>query len=312
MLAATGNVTAALEHRRTALAIMESVAAAAPNDVPNIRQLGVAYQKLGNTLGNPNAPNVGDTAGALAALDKSAEIFRNASAQFPSNAMFRRNHAVAESNAADVLFAMKRVDEALARERRSLAVYEAQAAADPTNAAAQNDHAIGYSKMAQLLDATGQTAAGLASQQRATDIHRRLVAADPRSSDMKQELASDYNREATLQATLGMRELSFANHARAVDISRELSAANPSDYELRFALALAQAERADAYVRFARSAAGLARAADLAAAENDYGAALAIYQELQQAGTFAASDKSYVDHARAQLESIRAERTAKK
>ena len=63
---------------------------------------------------------------------------------------------------------------------------------------------------------------------------------------------------------------------------------------------------------FARSAAGPARAADLAAAEADYGAALAIYQELQQAGTFAASDKSYVDHARTQLESIRAERAAKK
>ena len=312
MLAATGNVTAALEHRRTALAIMESVAAAAPDDVANIRQLGIACQKLGNTLGNPNAPNVGDTAGALAAIDRSAEIFRNASARFPANAMFRRNHAVAESNAADVLFAMKRVDEALVRERRSLAVYEAQAAADPANAVAQNDRAMGYSKMAQMLDATGQTAAGLASQQRATDIHRRLVAADPISSDMKQELAADYNREGTLQATLGMRELSFANHARAVDISRELSAANPTDYELRFALALAQAERADAYVRFARSAAGRARAADLAAAEADYGAALAIYQELQQAGTFTASDKSYVDRARAQIESIRAERAATK
>jgi non-specific serine/threonine protein kinase/serine/threonine-protein kinase len=312
MLAASGNVAAALEHRRTALAIMESVAAAAPQDVANIRQLGVAYQKLGNTLGNPNAPNVGDTAGALAALERSAEIFRNASAQFPSNAMFRRNHAVAESNAADVLFAMKRVDEALARERRSLAVYEAQAAADPTNAAAQNDLAIGYSKMAQLLHETGQTAAGLASQQRATDIHRRLVAADPRSSDMKQELASDYNREATLQAALGMREVSFANHARAVEISRELSAANPGDYELRFALALAQAERGDAYLRFARAAAGPARAADLAAADADYTAALAIYQELQQAGTLSGSDRSYVDHARAQLESVRAERSARK
>ncbi len=137
--------------------------------------------------------------------------------------MFRRNHAVAESNAADILFAMKRVDEALARERRSLAVYEAQAKADPTNAAAQNDLAIGYSKIAQLLEAIGKPAEGLAEQQRATDIHRRLVAADPQSSDMKQELASDHNREATLQAKLGMREPSLANHARAVDISRELT-----------------------------------------------------------------------------------------
>ena len=311
MLAATGNVTGALEHRRTALAIMESVIAAAPDDVANIRQLGVAYQKLGNTLGNPNAPNIGDHAGALAALERSSEIFRTASARFPSNAMLRRNHAVAESNSADVLFAMKRVDEALARERRSLAVYEAQAKGDPTNAAAQNDLAIGYSKIAQLLEAVEKPAEGLAEQQRATDIHRRLVAADPHSSDMKQELASDLNREATLQAKLGMREPSLANHTRAVDISRELTAANPSDYELRFALGIAHAGRGDAYLEFAQ-ARSASRAADLAAAERDYTSALDIYKKLQDAGTFAAADMEYVDKARAGLEKIGAERAARR
>ena len=310
MLAATGKVTEALEQRRTALAIMEAVFATAPDDVANIRQLGVAYQKLGNTLGNPNSPNIGDHAGGLAALERSSEIFRNASAKFPSNAMFRRNHAVAESNAADMLFAMKRVDEALAREQRSLAVYEAQAKTDPTNAAAQNDLAIGHSKMAQLLDATGKTAEGLAEQHRATDIHRRLVAADAQSSDMKQELASDHNREGTLQAKLGMREAALTNHTRAVDISRELADANPSDYELRFALGMAHAERADAYLQFARGVRSSSRAADLAAAERDYLTALDIYQKLQDAGTFAASDMTYVDAARAQLKKARAERAA--
>jgi eukaryotic-like serine/threonine-protein kinase len=308
MLAATGDVTGALEQRRTALAIMESVYAAAPDDVANIRQLGVAYQKLGNTLGNPNAPNLGDHAGGLAALERSSEIFRTASAKYPSNAMLRRNHAVAESNAADILFAMKRVDEALARERRSLAVYEAQATGDPTNAAAQNDLAIGYSKMAQLLDSVKKTAEGLTEQQRATAIHRRLVAADPHSSDMKQELASDHNREATLQAKLGMREASLANHTRAVDISRELAEANPSDYEQRFALGIAHAGRGDAYLEFASSRHSPSRIADLAAAERDYTAALDIYDKLKQAGTFAASDQEYVDKAQEQLGKVRAER----
>jgi non-specific serine/threonine protein kinase/serine/threonine-protein kinase len=308
MLAATGQVTAALEHRRTALAIVESVFTTAPGDVANIRQLGVAYQKLGNTLGNPNAPNVGDHAGGLAALTRSSDIFREASAKYPNNAMFRRNHAVAESNAADILFAMKRFDEGLARERRSFAVYEAQAKVDPANAAAQNDLAIGYSKIAQLLEATGRTAEGLTEQRRATDIHRRLVAADLSSSDMKQELASDYNREATLEAKLGRRDLSLANHGRAVEMSRELTAANPADYELRFALALALSGRADAYVLFARAPGPAARAADLAAAERDYAEALDIYARLQQAGTFSAADQSYVDEARASLEKVRAER----
>jgi non-specific serine/threonine protein kinase/serine/threonine-protein kinase len=308
MLAATGDITGALEQRRTALAIMEAVIAAAPDDVANIRQFGVAYQKLGNTLGNPNTPNVGDHAGALAALERSAEIFRTASAKYPNNAMFRRNHAVAESNAADVLFAMKRVDEALARERRSFAVYEAQAKADPTNAVAQHDLALGYSKIGELLEAAGKIAEGLAEQQRATDIHRRLVVGDPRSSDMKQALASDHSREATLQARLGMREGSLANHTRAVDISRDLATANPSDYELRFALGIAQAARGDAYLQFARAARGPSRAADLAAAERDYTSALDIYRKLQEAGTFGASDAKYIDAVRAQLDKVRAER----
>jgi tetratricopeptide (TPR) repeat protein len=207
-----------------------------------------------------------------------------------------------------VLFAMKRVDEALARERRSLATYEAQAKADPANAAAQNDLAIGYSKIAQLLDAIGKSAEALAEQQRATDVHRRLSAADPKSSDMKQELASDYNREATLQARLGMRDLSLANHARAVEISRELTAANPSDYELRFALGMALSERAEAYVQFAHSPRSTSRAADLAAAERDCAEALDIYTKLEAARTFSGTDKEYLDKTRSQLEKIHAER----
>lgn len=310
LLAATGNVPAALEHRRTALAIMEAVIAADPNDLVNIRQLGVAYQKLGNTLGNPNAPNISDHAGALAALERSAEVFRAASERYPNNQLFRRNHAVAQSNAADVLFAMKRFDEALARERQSLEVYEAQARADPANAAAQNDLAIGYSKMAQLLDATGKTVEALAEQRRATAIHRQLAAADPNSSDMKQELASDHNREGTFQAKLGMRDAALANHTSAVEMSRELSAGNPADYELRFALALALAGRADAYLLFARAPRPARAAADFAAAERDYSAALDIYTKLQAAGTFTVDDQQYVDQARAELQKIRAGRAS--
>ena len=55
--------------------MMETVAAIAPDDVATIRQLGVAYSKLGNQLGNPNYPNVGDPAGALVELERSAAVF---------------------------------------------------------------------------------------------------------------------------------------------------------------------------------------------------------------------------------------------
>ena len=93
-------------------------------------------------------------------------------------------------------------------------------------------------------------------------------------------------------------------------LSRELAEANPSDYELRFALGMAHAERADAYLQFARAVRPSSREADLDAAERDYLTALDIYQKLQDAGTFAASDMTYVDNAREQLQKARAERAA--
>ena len=103
LLSATGDTSGALDHRRRALSVMETVAAIAPDDVATIRQLGVAHSKLGNQLGNPNYPNVGDPAGALVELERAAAVFEKALPAHPTNAVFRRNLAIAHSNIADVL-----------------------------------------------------------------------------------------------------------------------------------------------------------------------------------------------------------------
>lgn len=72
LLSATGDTKGALEQRRISLTIIETLAALDPANLDNIRQLGVAYHKLGNSLGNPNYPNVGDYQGALENLERSA------------------------------------------------------------------------------------------------------------------------------------------------------------------------------------------------------------------------------------------------
>ena len=94
---------------------MQALAATAPDDPANLRQLGVAHHKVGNVLGNPNYPNLGDHAGALAEMQQSIAVFERASARYPDNAMFKRNLAVARSNTADILTALGRRDEAMAR-----------------------------------------------------------------------------------------------------------------------------------------------------------------------------------------------------
>ncbi|HXW08654.1 MAG TPA: serine/threonine-protein kinase [Vicinamibacterales bacterium] len=310
LLSATGDTQGALEHRRRALGLMETLTASDPDDVSNLRQLGVAYQKLGNSLGNPNYPNVGDFPGALLQLERAADVYRRAVAVHPSNAMFRRNAAVVDSNLADVLLALKRPDEALAKQRQALAAFESLAAADPTNVAAGNDVAISLSKIAEMLDGRGRPAQAVAVYERALGIHQRMFAADPRNESLKLEVASDYNRLATSQTKLERRADALANHTRAVEISREVLAANTENVELTVAVALALAGRGDAYFHFARHPPSRAtRQADLASAERDYAEAVDRLEGLARRKVIDGTDLQTLSEAKASLAKIRSERS---
>jgi eukaryotic-like serine/threonine-protein kinase len=304
MLSATGDTNAALEHRRTALAMMEALSAADPKNVNNIRQLAIAYQKLGNQLGNPNYPNIGDTSGALRQLERSAAVLRQATIDYPENAMFRRNLSVAESNVADVLYAMNRTDEALAKQRQVLATGLALSAADPRNVTARNDIAISRSKIGEMLDASGRSREAVPEFEEALEIHLNLSASDPKNDSFKLEIASDYNRLATVQAKLGDRIPALANHGRAVTMSRDLSAANPGNVELQFAVGLALTGRGDAYLGFAK---GPTRRADLAAAERDYAEAVNLVTALEQKQTIQGTDVQLLEKWRSELARIRSE-----
>ena len=308
LLSATGDTKTALEHRRRALAVMETVATIAPDDVATIRQLGVAYSKLGNQLGNPNYPNVGDHAAALPLLERATGVFEKALVTHPTNAAFRRNLAIGKSNMADVLTALKRPEEAMARQQEAFAAFEAQSAADPANAAAKNDVAISLSKIAEMKDAAGDSAGAVRDFERALAIHVAMAAADPASDTLALELASDYNRLATSQAKLGAREASLANHTRAVTMSRELQKRNPTNVELKAAVGLALAGRADAYAGFARAPGSTTRDADLAAAERDYAESVAIYTALRETGSIEGSDLETLANNTKALEKVRQER----
>ena len=309
LLSATGDTAGALDHRRRALAVMETVARIAPDEVATIRQLGVAYSKLGNQLGNPNYPNVGDTTGALEQLERAAAVFEKALVTHPSNAVFRRNLAIAHSNIADVLTALKRPADALARQRRALASFEALLADDPANAAAKNDVAISLSKIGEILVESGRSAEAVREFQRALEIHQGLAAADPANHTLKLEVASDHNRIATAQANIGLREAALANHTRAVAMTRELRETNPANTELTMGLALALGGRADAHAGFARARPSPpAAAADLAAAERDYAESVGLLEGLQRSGALGGTDIQTLDNNRKQLERVRSER----
>jgi tetratricopeptide (TPR) repeat protein len=263
----------------------------------NMRQLGVAHQKLANSLGNPNYPNVGDYAGALQHIQSCARVFREATAAYPANALLRRLLAVANSNTADVLLALKRPAEALESQRRALAEFQALSIADPSNAAASNDLAISQSKIAEMLDAAGDRQAAVREYERALAIHQKLSASDPKNDSLQLEVASDVNRLATVQAKIGDR-VSIANHDRAVTMTRALSQANTQNIELHVAVALALTGRGEARVHFK----------EWSQAERDYAEAVELLSKLQKEGSIQGTDVETLDSARKELDVIRSQR----
>jgi eukaryotic-like serine/threonine-protein kinase len=307
LLSNTGDTTGALEERRRALALMESIAAAAPDDLANLRQLGIAYQKLGNSLGNPNYPNVGDTSGAFEQLEKSTAVLERATTLYPNNAMFQKNLGVINSNVADVLLALKRNDEALARQQKALAAFEQLAAVDPSNVVAKNDLAISVYKIAEMMDQRGNYPEAVRQYQRALSIQQALMASDPDNDSHKLEVATDYSSLGVTQAKMGDRTASIGNHTRAVNMCRELSQANPANVELRIAVALALTGRADAAALLGRSASGSVRKDDLTSAERDYAEAAAIFGKLQQEGVIQGTDQETFDRIRTELDRVRRE-----
>jgi hypothetical protein len=88
-----------------------------------------------------------------------------------------------------------------------------------------------------------------------------------------------------------------------VEIARELLAANPANVELKVAVALALAGRADAAEGFARR--GLDRAAGLARAERDYAEAVELLEALAKIHAIEGTDLQTLEQTRQSLAQVR-------
>ena len=299
MLSATGDTDGALEQRRLSAGLMERLAAAAPDDQNNVRQLGIAYFKLGNQLGNPNYPNVGDTAGALEQLRRAADVFRKATARYPSNAAIRRNLAIADSAVSDVLQAVNRRDEALATQREALATFEALAAADPTNATARNDIAISESKIGEILDGLGRWSEAIRSQERALSVHQcaRRVGSGQRHHDARGRQRSQPARHDAGQ-TRRSRGVARQPHPRGQRHARTPGGQRRQrGADRRAGAGSGRTRRRAAAVR-AEAAVPPTRADDLAAAERDYTESVALLAALQESGSIQGTDLTTLENHR--------------
>lgn len=98
-----GRLRESLEGYRRAAQLREELARMAPNNVSYQRLLMFANSYIGDVLGNPNTPNLGDKPGAVEAYGKMAEIARRLHETDPADQRAKSDYAIALSRVAAVM-----------------------------------------------------------------------------------------------------------------------------------------------------------------------------------------------------------------
>jgi len=144
---------------RRAVAMLEKLAGADPNDGRARRAVGFAYYQLGNTLFA-----AGDFPGALESRRKAFAIRKEFAANDPQNAQARFDLAVAYTDVAEALTVTGQPALAVEQARQGLAIIEELAAADPSNAIYSRNVALCQEKLGDAWARSGAESGAPAGQ----------------------------------------------------------------------------------------------------------------------------------------------------
>jgi tetratricopeptide (TPR) repeat protein/tRNA A-37 threonylcarbamoyl transferase component Bud32 len=297
-----GRMQEALAGHRKAAAIREQLVAANSANVDYQRELMFAYSHIGDVLGNPNLPNLGETARAVEAYEKMLVVARRVQEADPSDQRARGDYSIALSRVAQLL------PEARSRERvelirKSLTLQQEVAALDPQNvdirtAMATNYNFLGdaYGSLREDENAAQAYRAGLKTVEPLLHIGSNLISTT---------CLLLYQKLGEVRVRQGAREEGLALARRALALSDSASPVTlrrPEATRKTFtARGLGAVGRV--YARAARSAGS--QPGDAAEARRWLTASLAEYRRLENSPVFNNAHRRDVNEVAKILEGVR-------
>ena len=227
ILAPRRELAAAVPHYREAVRIFESIAPRIDRDVAAQFEMINAYEALGDGLGNPGLPNLGDAQGASDAYRKGRKIEEAIAAAHPDNLRSRRGVGLMDMKIGDVEMGLGKVEEGRRKYQSAVQVFEAAVARDPLNPVTRLFWGLATGKVGAAFEAAGQPAAALAQYRQASDIQRGLMEADPQNAMSRNSYALSLQTRAHLLRKTGDRAGALALYREALSIFQQLLSLDP-------------------------------------------------------------------------------------
>jgi len=193
------------------------------------RELVVAYDRVGDLLGNPMIPNIGDTAAALASYNNAMAIATQLADSDPADLIAHRERVALTSKLGDMAFAAGDMKAAVSRHREAAAMMPAVLLLGPADRRSHEIEAIVQQRLCSLLPATGDTAGALQACRESVRLLAPLTAQDSDNRTFQRMTGVSYGMLGNVLRATGKVNEALPALRRAVDIFGALSAADPTN-----------------------------------------------------------------------------------
>jgi tetratricopeptide (TPR) repeat protein len=285
LLRNSGDLTAAVENNRKAVTVMENLIKQTPS--ADAREaLAYAYVTLGDVLGNPDVPNLGDAKAALENYRRDLDIRAKLTAEDPTSKDRRLWKAATCQRVGNMLQATRDTKGALENYQEALAIEDSLAKEYPNDTVYQREVAIDYQLLSMASIDAGDLKAALDFQNKNIAIWEELAKADPRNVNAKSDLSVGYMRMIDVLAKTGDVSVSMEDAAEELAIDEKMLALNPANADAQHNQAVAHQQLGKAHLLLASNTTKPAeqQRRKWQAARNEFQQSLDIWNEIKRKG----------------------------
>jgi non-specific serine/threonine protein kinase/serine/threonine-protein kinase len=256
----TGDVPGAVADAREALRHWEYLSRTEPENANARLAVAISITKLGDLLGHPAFPNLGDRTGAELQYRRTLALLQTPALDSAAERRRRRHIALSHERLGMMFKLEGRYQEALDALGRSLALREELSREDLTTTDATRDVAVSRENLCQVHLARGNVAAAAGDCGKAVELYRGLHAADPGNAQGLTDLAVAESETADVLEARGQWTAALSALDRSTRLLQEFLRTNPGNLPAERQLARNPLHASMVHARFAGALRGAGRA----------------------------------------------------
>jgi eukaryotic-like serine/threonine-protein kinase len=222
----------AVQNLSKGMPTMEALLVADPADEDLRYKLWNVYLALAKAMGSPAVPNLGDTEGALAYMNKAQTVGAELVSSHPTNVAYQNMLGASHGALAAILAGAGRKQEALDSHKKSLVIAQEIVDRDPSNTFYRRQLAVCLGNLGNTMLELNDKAGAIDNLKQSLAIYESLVAADPNDASTRRYCAIGYRNVGTALGA-GNRTEAQTDFHKALTMLGELTAKDQNNSDFR-------------------------------------------------------------------------------